>query len=80
MADESEREVANPELPENLFIASAESSAGAAFTVAFGICECNEDPGMSLNRFWLLAGEHCECEECGRVYSFDGDKITVIQP
>jgi hypothetical protein len=80
MADESERDAPNPETPENLFIASATSPAGAPVEVAFGHCECNEDRDTSRTRFWLLAGEHCECEECGRVYSFDGEAISVIQP
>ena len=80
MADESERDVPNPEIPENIFIASATSPEGAPFKVAIGLCECDEDRDMSLTRFWLLAGEHCECEECGRVYWFDGETITVIQP
>jgi hypothetical protein len=80
MADESEPEAPSPEIPENLFIASATSPAGAPFEVAFGVCDCNEDQEMSRNRFWLLAGEHCECEECGRVYAFDGEAVTVIQP
>ena len=80
MADESEREAPNPEIPANIFIASATSPAGAPFNVAFGLCECNADRDMSETRFWLLAGEHCECEDCGRVYSFDGEAITIIQP
>lgn len=73
----SERGVPIPVVPHNAFVASVQPIVGESFIVACGLCQCNEDRDERNGKFWLRAGEQWRCPECGRIYTFDGERIDV---
>jgi hypothetical protein len=72
-----ERNVPNPDIPLNAFIGTYQPIVGEPFNAALGDCQCKEHSFDRQIRFWLRAGEQWVCPECGRVYSFDGERIDV---
>jgi hypothetical protein len=73
------REVPNPDIPENAWIATGTDPLGQTVKVAGGSCMCGEDRVFG-DKFRLLAGQQWVCPVCARTYSFDGERIEVAEP
>jgi hypothetical protein len=67
----------NPDIPLNAFIVTGTTPDGETVKIALGLCVCNEDRDESRGKFWLRAGQRWVCPECGRVFSFDGERIVI---
>lgn len=68
------------DVPENTYIVTGKTPVGETITIAVGVCVCNETRDLDRGKFWLHAGEQWVCPECGRVYSFDGERIDIAEP
>lgn len=71
--------VPNPHIPENSFIVEGTSATGEPTTIAVGVCVCNANRDVVKGKFWLRAGEQWSCPECRRVYTFDGERISITE-
>jgi hypothetical protein len=64
------------DIPENVYIVTATTPHGESIALAIGVCICRGTRNARGGKFWLRAGEQWVCPECGRVYTFDGERIT----
>ncbi len=71
--------VSNPHIPDHAFIVEGDTQAGESVQVAVGVCVCNANRDVVKGKFWLRAGERWVCAECGRVYAFDGEHISITE-
>ena len=71
--------VPNPHIPDHAFIVEGNTQAGESAKVAVGVCVCNANRDVAKGTFWLRAGERWFCPECGRVFAFDGERISITE-
>ena len=71
--------VPNSGIPEHAFIVEGITQAGESVRVAVGMCDCNANRDAAKGTFWLRTGEQWFCPECGRVYAFEGKRISITE-
>lgn len=76
---DDEADVPNPDISEHTMIAEGTDTFGRPVRLAIGICACNEFRDLG-REFRLQPGERWACPDCGRVYSFDDDRIDADPP
>lgn len=71
--------VPSPRIPEHAFIVEGNTQTGESVKVAVGVCVCNANHDVAKGKFWLRAGERWVCADCGRVYVFNGERISITE-
>ncbi|MBA3450736.1 MAG: hypothetical protein H0T18_05940 [Chloroflexia bacterium] len=69
----------NSQIPETAFVVTGTTPLGEPVSIAMGGCVCNATRDRGEGKFWLRTGEQRVCSACRRVYSFDGERITVTE-